>query len=170
MLRNWVPIVLSFVLRAVFLFAVWWVLTLGSRSGIGFGLVVSVVAALVSVPLFPQSGYRLNPVGSLRFVWYFLSRSVLAGFDVARRLLAPVMPLEPGEIRVPMRLPEGAPRWLLANTLSLMPGTLSVRFDGDWLLLHCLDTSLQVEADVQLTEVCVGAVFGIELADGKGGA
>lgn len=155
----------SLSLRTLCLLAVWWALTLGELSGLGFGLVVAFLAAWVSILLFPPSGYRWSLPGLVRFAGYFLVKSLIAGFDVARRLLQPVVAVHPGQIRVPLRLPEGSPRWLLANTLSLMPGTLSVRFEGEWLWLHCLDTRQPVARDVRTTEICVAMVFGLSLSE-----
>ncbi|MBY6033187.1 Na+/H+ antiporter subunit E [Marinobacter daepoensis] len=152
-------------LRTLCLLAVWWALTLGEPSALGFGLVVAVLAAWLSVLLFPPSGYRLSLPGLVRFAGYFLVKSLTAGLDVARRLLKPVVDVHPGQIRVRLRLPDGSPRWLLANTLSLMPGTLSVRFEGEWLWLHCLDTRQAVIRDVRTTEARVATVFGLSLSE-----
>ncbi|HLT14539.1 MAG TPA: Na+/H+ antiporter subunit E [Marinobacter sp.] len=160
--------VIVVVLRSLSLFVVWWVLTLGDASGLGFGIVVSVIVAALSIRLFPPSGYRLRPFGLLLFFRYFLLRSVLAGLDVARRVLAPTLPVNPGEITLSLRLPEGSPRWLLANTLSLMPGTLSVLLDGDQLTLHCLDVSEPVEPDLREAERQIARVFGLQLNSDHG--
>jgi multicomponent Na+:H+ antiporter subunit E len=150
------------------LFTVWWVLTLGDVDGLVFGAVVTALASVYSMRLFPPSSYRVRPLGLLAFVGYFTSRSVVAGLDVARRLLSPALPVEPGEIPVTLSLPPGSPRWLLANTLSLMPGTLSVLLEEDQLILHCLDTSAPVIEDVRATERQVARMFGISLPHGDG--
>lgn len=160
--------VITFLLRGAALFLVWWALTLGEVGGLGFGAIVVVLVAGLSLRLFPSSGYQLRPVGLVLFFFYFLSRSVVAGVDVARRLLSPALPVQPGEITLTLRLPEGSPRWLLANTLSLMPGTLSALLEGDRLTLHCLDTRDPVEQDVRETERQVGRVFGLAPANTTG--
>lgn len=155
--------VIVVVLRSITLLLVWWVLTLGDTSGLVFGGGVSVIVATLSIRLFPPSGYRLRPFGLLLFFRYFLSRSVVAGLDVARRVLSPTLPVNPGEVTLSLRLPEGSPRWLLANTLSLMPGTLSVLLDGDQLTLHCLDISEPVEPDLREAERQIARAFGMQL-------
>jgi multicomponent Na+:H+ antiporter subunit E len=145
-------------LRGAALLLVWWALTLGETSALGFGLGVTALVAWLSVRLFPPSGYRLQPLGLMLFLGYFLTRSVVAGLDVTRRLLSPALPVHPGEIILTLRL-------LLANTLSLMPGTLSALLEGDQLTLHCLDTREPVEQDVRETERQVARVFGLSLDD-----
>ncbi len=129
---------------------------------------VIVLVAWLSVLLFPPSIHRLHPLGLVQFIAYFLGHSVLAGVDVARRLLTPSLAITPGEITLSLRLPEGGPRWLLANTLSLMPGTLSVHFDNNLLTVHCLDTSVDIEAGVRRAESQVARAFRIPLAPWEG--
>ena len=82
-----------------------------------------------------------------------------AGVDVARRLLSPRLPINPGYVSYTTSLPAGGPRWLLANVLSLLPGTLSVTLRGDQLELHCLDTALPVREDVARTELRITRMF-----------
>ncbi|KPQ29236.1 MAG: multicomponent Na+:H+ antiporter subunit E [Marinobacter excellens HL-55] len=156
---------ITVVFRGTVLFVAWWALTLGESSGLAFGAVVSALVAVVSLRLFPASGFSVRPAGLMLFLGYFLSRSVVAGVDVARRLLSPALPVQPGEITLTLNLPEGSPRWLLANTLSLMPGTLSILLEGNRLTLHCLDIRDRVERDVRETERQVGRVFGLAVDD-----
>src|SRR5690554_5685175 len=155
---------LSLLLRGASLLVVWWALTLGETSALGFGLGVTALVAWLSVRLFPPSGYRLQPLGLLSFLGYFLTRSVVAGLDVARRLLSPALPVHPGEITLTLYLPEGSPRWLLANTLSLMRGTPSALLEGDQLTLHSLETRAPVAQDVAESERQLARVFAPSLS------
>jgi multicomponent Na+:H+ antiporter subunit E len=158
--------VFTFLVRLLILSVIWWALTLGDARGwlMAIGIVLLVTA--VSMRLFPPSDYHLRPVALIRFFGFFLIRSVVAGVDVARRLLSPSLPVDPAEISVVVRLPAGGPRALLANVLSLMPGTLSVTLEGDRILVHCLDRQMPVEADLRNTEARIAAVFGIHLESG----
>ena len=147
--------------RAVLLLLVWWALTEGDPSGAGFGLVITLSVTLISLRLVPPGTARVRVVPCVQFLLFFMGRSVAAGIDVARRLLSPALPVSPGYLTVYLTLPEGGPRWLLANTLSLMPGTLSVHLDGHRLDLHCLDTRDPIERDVRAVEWKVAQVFGL---------
>ncbi|MFN2361928.1 MAG: Na+/H+ antiporter subunit E [Marinobacter sp.] len=151
--------------RLILLLLVWWALTEGDHSGILFGLVIAVLVMLISWRLFPVGKGRIRPLPFLSFLLFFLGRSVVAGIDIARRLLAPSLPVRPGYRTFHLKLPEGGPRWLLANTLSLMPGTLAVNLDGERLELHCLDIRDPIEKDVQAAEQRVARVFGISMTD-----
>lgn len=154
----------AFFLRASAFYFVWWVLTEGDPSGLMFGAAIVVLVSILSCQLYPPSRHVLHLPGILTFAGYFVVRSVAAGLDVARRLLSPTVKVNPGYLTVSTCLPEGSPRWLLANTLSLMPGTLSVQLQGDSLELHCLDLDLPVADDVRATEHKVAGVFGLETA------
>ncbi|MCL7943501.1 Na+/H+ antiporter subunit E [Marinobacter sp. ATCH36] len=158
--------VITILSRMILLLLVWWAFTEGDRSGIGFGLVIVILASFISLRLFPPGTARVRPLPFLLFMLFFIGRSVVAGIDVARRLLSPSLPVNPGYLTFYLSLPEGSPCWLLANTMSLMPGTLSVSLDGTRLDLHCLDTRDPVEADLKAVEQKIARVFGLSLHDG----
>ncbi|MFO7994860.1 MAG: Na+/H+ antiporter subunit E [Marinobacter sp.] len=151
----------AFFLRAGILYAAWWVMTEGDASGLAPGAAIVILVSLLSCRLYPPSLHVIHPLGALVFAGYFILRSVAAGVDVGRRLLSPSVPVNPGYITIRTSLPAGSPRWLLANALSLMPGTLSVRLMGTSLELHCLDLDLPVKEDVRLAERKVAGVFGL---------
>lgn len=158
-MSRWVTLVL----RALLLWLVWWALTDGDATGLLFGGIVSLLVSSLSLVLFPPSPHIIRVHALPGFALFFLSHSLLAAVDVSRRLLSPSLPVTPGYLRAPLSLPEGVPRWLLANTLSLLPGTLSVTLDGDEIELHCLDLTQPVRQEVEQTQRCVARLFGLTL-------
>jgi hypothetical protein len=66
----------------------------------------------------------------------------------------------------PMRRPEpaGAGRLVLANTLNLLPGTLSVSLEGEHLHLNVLDTRRPIVAEVRAAERHLARMLGLQLA------
>ncbi len=147
------------ILRSLLGLLIWWLLTEGRSDGLWFGVPVVVLAVALSLYLQPPVAWRLSFSGALAFWWFFSLRSLLAGLDVARRVLSRSMPIQPGSMTLQTELPAGAPRWLLAMTLSLLPGTLSVRLSDNQLLLHCLDLSQPVEDEFRLTELKISRLF-----------
>ncbi|WP_166258094.1 Na+/H+ antiporter subunit E [Marinobacter salicampi] len=147
------------VFRGLALYLLWWVLTEGDSSGLTAGLVITVAITLISLGLFPASRYRIRPVAAVGFTVHFLLRSVAGGTDVAHRLLKPRLDIKPGYRTFYTTLPKNGPRWLLANTLSLTPGTISANLKGDCLELHCLDITAVTEDDFRDTEARVAAMF-----------
>lgn len=151
--------------RAAVFAGLWAILNSGDGESWLLGAPVVVVAALLSVAVLPPARWNARPIGALRFVVYFLSKSVLSSVDVALRVLAPRMRLKPGIIRYPFRLPTDGTRVIMADTASLLPGTLSVGIDGDELVIHALDTRLPVMEELRELEARVAAIYGISLGE-----
>jgi multicomponent Na+:H+ antiporter subunit E len=149
----------SAAIRTALLLLTWWALTEGDPEGTVFGLFAALLVALLSLRFFPAPGHRPRLLAAMVFSGYFMLRSVVAGVDVARRLLSPRLPIKPGYVTYTTSLPAGSPRWLLANTLSLLPGTISVTLQGAELELHCLDTDTAVREDVARTEQRIARMF-----------
>jgi multicomponent Na+:H+ antiporter subunit E len=154
----------AYAIRAALLLVLWWAFT-EATGGWSFGVPLAALAAAVSLWLTPPARHvpRLRRLPA--FAAYFLLQSLRAGWDVARRTLHPRLPLRPGLLRLPARLPDGAPTWWLMITLSLLPGTLSVRLDGRTLEVHCLDAGSDAAADVHAAQIQLAALFGAPLAD-----
>ena len=89
------------------------------------------------------SGYRLT-LGSARatlgYAGYFLNELVKANLSVARVVLNPALPIKPAIVRVRTRLRNPGARLLLANSITLTPGTLTVEMNGEWLYVHWVVT------------------------------
>ena len=95
------------------------------------------------------------------FVPYFLWRSVVGSCDVAWRAMHWSLPISPAMLSYPFRLPsEGFARVVFANCLSLSPGTLSVAWQEDTLLVHLITDSPESAAAVRRLESQVAWMFG----------
>ena len=82
--------------------------------------------------------------GGSRFVLYFfwLLWSVLqANLQVAYLVLHPKMPIRPGLIRLRTKLRNRAGHVILANSITLTPGTITVDFDDGTYSVHALAPS-----------------------------
>ena len=156
--------------RWIVIAAIWWIISEGDRSSLWLGGFVALAAAVLSMRLRPDGIPGLSPFGVLRFARFFLVESVLGGVDVALRALKPSMPIDPRFVSYPLRLTDVSARVLFANTLSLLPGTLSVQLAGDALIVHALDCSGDVIGGIAEVEERVAGVFGIVLAGAPGGA
>lgn len=139
----------------------WWIVSEGQPSALPVGLLAITAVVGLSLVLAPRPRQAVRLWGLVLFLGYFLSRSLLAGLDVARRILQPALPIDPILERVPLSLQPGPPRWLLANTLSLLPGTLTVALEDDMLVLHCLNHSSDRLAEIRAVERRVARVFGL---------
>lgn len=133
------PAYYGFVFGVVFL--VWWLLV-GSLAlqELVAGLVVAAgVTLLYGRRLAIFTGFRLVPAAPLYILFYlghFLVAMVKANLDLARRVLSPSLPIHPGFVEVRTKLESPLGKLLLANTITLTPGTLSVDVVGDRILVH----------------------------------
>ncbi|WP_283434075.1 Na+/H+ antiporter subunit E [Neorhodopirellula lusitana] len=82
------------------------------------------------------------------FFWYapWLAKEIVtSNIAVARIILSPVMPLRRNLVRVPTKQKSEIGRVILANSITLTPGTVSVRLEQDEILVHGLSVYGTVE-------------------------
>jgi multicomponent Na+:H+ antiporter subunit E len=152
--------------RAAVFAAVWWVVAEADPEGRVFGVPFVMLATYASLTLTPSRLWRIRPLGAVRYAWYFAHQSILGGIDVALRAIRPSMPLDPELVEYRMRLVPEHSRVLFADTVSLLPGTLSTGFEGDRLTMHVIDRGLPVEQSLRDVEERVADLFGIDLIEG----
>ena len=129
-------------LAVFFMLLALWLMLMGSIDieQIVAGTVVSVaVLIMYGSRLSIFAGVRwswLIPVHIVRYLVAFFAALVSANIDLARRVLTPSLPIRPAlvEVKTGLRSPLG--RMVLANTITLTPGTLTVDVVGDTLLVH----------------------------------
>ena len=79
------------------------------------------------------------------FLWYFLvliKEIVIANIDVIRRVYTVEETMEPVIVKFKVNLKSDMARVLLANSITLTPGTITVSLEEDEYTVHCLDESL----------------------------
>lgn len=146
--------------RRVLLFALlWWALTGGTHDAWRFGGPVILLAGAASMWLQPRRRIRIRARELPRFLGFFFWQSLRAGFDVAFRALQPRRPLSPAVLEYPLSLPQGPARVLLADTVSLLPGTLTAGLEADRLIVHVLDARLPMRESLSQVEERVAALF-----------
>lgn len=153
-------------IRAALFALMWWMLTDGALDSWLVGTPVILFATVVSVLLLPPLLWSLT--GTVRFVPFSLWRSLSGGVDVARRALHPRLPISPGLFHHRWRLPPGLPRVFMVNTVSLLPGTLSLELDANCLQVHVLDEGKGLLSELEKVEQRVAAMFGISLPPSRG--
>lgn len=109
------------------------------------GAVVSVITVLLFGRYFVRNtGKFFQP---LRYFWLlvflvvFIWECLKANLDVAYRVLHPRMPIKPGIVRVNLGLKSDIAKTILANSITMTPGTISVDLIGDVLYVHWIYVS-----------------------------
>jgi len=104
------------------------------------GSVASLICTLFFGHFFVSSVYKL--LQPKRYFWFmvylvvFIWECIKANLDVAYRVLHPAMPIKPGIVKVKTSLRSDLARTLLANSITMTPGTISVDLIGDCLYVH----------------------------------
>lgn len=107
------------------------------------GIAVSAILTLILTKYVNYSfDYKL-PYRLLVFIFVylpvFLWQLVLANIDVARRVLSPKIPLNPGFVKVDTELEGEFAKLTLANSITLTPGTLSIDVHEQDIYIHTVD-------------------------------
>ena len=110
---------------------------------LGIGAVLSVLLSLLFCSRCDVfSELKLTPealVYTLIYLVVFLYELIKSNLDVARRVVTPSLPINPGIVEVKTRLHSKMGRMILANSITLTPGTLTIDIVGDTLYIHWID-------------------------------
>ena len=109
-------------------------------------VVGSVVSLMLTFLIANMVDYKVDfklPIRLLVFIFVyvpvFIYQLVLANLDVARRVLSPKIPLNPGFVKIKTDLKGDFAKLTLANSITLTPGTLSIDVDGEYMYIHTVD-------------------------------
>ena len=156
-LRNLTPMIS----RGAVFALLWWLLTEGRTGTWWFGAPLVLLTTWISYLLARPSPRSLP--GLLRLLPFFIVHSLKGGFDVAWRAFHPSLPIIPVLVDYRIHLKDEQAEVFMANTASLLPGTLSARLEGDCLQVHVLDGNGGFQAELELLERRVAALFLITL-------
>ena len=132
---------IAFIITTILCFITYLILTTGSGTvglwsieEILLGLILSLIAGFVTRNVFIKKDLRmLNPIRWLIFVGYvvgpFFIGMAKANFDVAYRVITGK--INPGIVKISPNLKTDLGITLLANSITLTPGTLSVDIDEE---------------------------------------
>lgn len=149
----------------IFVFLVLWLLWLLLAGNVtveelAAGFIVATVVTLVAkARLGIFNGILLNtraPIAFVRYLGYFFVALLKANFDMARRVLSPSLPLHPAVVEVKTSLQSELGRLILANSITLTPGTLSVDVRNDHILVHWVDCSAGTDLARATQEIAAG--------------
>jgi multicomponent Na+:H+ antiporter subunit E len=137
---------MKYIFGFIILFGFWLLFTVSLDVQ---NLIVGAVAALITVLFF--SRHFVKPVWKMlqpqRYFWFviylivFIWECIKANFDVAYRVLHPAMPIKPGIIKVKLSLKTNIAKTILANSITMTPGTITVDLIGDILYVHWIYVS-----------------------------
>ncbi len=107
----------------------------------GFAVASIVAITLSQITFTTAPTVRGSPMRVFRFglyVPYLIWEIVKANIAISLVILRPSMPIDPTLCRVRTRVRSGLPLLALSNSITLTPGTLTVRADDQRLVVHAL--------------------------------
>ncbi len=116
------------------------------------GAGVALLAALLVAPMLESVPWIIDPrrwLGFLAFLPIFLWALIKANLHIAYLVLHPSLPIHPSIRRVKSSLKGPLARSMLANAITLTPGTLTVEMEGEDLYVHCVDARFADDKDAQ---------------------
>ncbi|NLC32763.1 MAG: Na+/H+ antiporter subunit E [Clostridiales bacterium] len=115
-----------------------------------FGLVISTALAwFIQRFITPKFTLRnqwkiaAQVPGYLRYVWLLIKEITLANFAVMRLILTDRDVVVPKLVTLNTKLKTNTARIVLADCITLTPGTITVHLEENEYLVHCLDESME---------------------------
>jgi multicomponent Na+:H+ antiporter subunit E len=139
----------------LFLFAIW-VLLSGHYTPlmILFGVLSTlfVVFLATRADLIDRETQPVLIKLSVLFYWVWLGREIIkSNIDVARRILSPGLPISPTVFTIRASQKSELGRVTYANSITLVPGTVTMDVDGDVFTVHAL--TREAAADLKRGEM-----------------
>jgi len=132
---------MKYIALFILAFIFWLLLTFNiDISNIIVGIVAALITALVFGKYFikdvipflqPQRYFWL-----IIYLFIFTWECIKANFDVAYRVLHPAMPIKPGIVKVKTDLKTNIAKTILANSITMTPGTITVDIIDDYIYVH----------------------------------
>ena len=148
-------------LHFLILLVIWLMLTWSLQwQEVAVGIVIALIAELMLGDIFPSGAVKIfYPHRLFWLVIYtveFIGFVIKANFDVAYRVLNLYLPIRPGIVKVRTKLKTDMARTFLANSITLTPGTVSIRVHGPYITVHAIaddvaDGLLEGEMDRRVT-------------------
>lgn len=122
-------------------FGLWLILTWTLYlPSVVIGLVISIIVAIIFGGYFSYHPIKILQPHRLFwliiYIFIFGWECLKANIDVAYRVIHPERPLKPGIVTIKTKLKTDLAKAMLANSITMTPGTMSVDIDGDTLYIH----------------------------------
>jgi multicomponent Na+:H+ antiporter subunit E len=107
------------------------------------GFVLSFIVAALTYEYFTTSGLKsLTPkkiMYQIQYLFVFLVALVKSNLHVAKIVLTPSLPIHPGIVEFETKLKSDIGKMVLANSITLTPGTLTVDVIDNRFFIHWLE-------------------------------
>ncbi len=147
-------------LKITVLFAIWLVLSgTDNPFHVGLGLVASCGVAWLNSGRADSYARHFPVVGMLWYLPWLLGRIVQSGLHLTALILRPSLPIAPRLIHYRTNLQHQVGIVLLANSITLTPGTITVEVQAQELVVHAIDAEAGHDLTTQRMERHIDRMF-----------
>lgn len=107
-----------------------------SMSNLVIGSIIGYLVLLILRPILGPSAYFYKLPQTLRFIVYFFKEMLVSSLRVGYDVITPTHYNKPGIVAIPLDAKTDIEITLLANLISLTPGTLSLDLSPDRSILY----------------------------------
>jgi multicomponent Na+:H+ antiporter subunit E len=134
----------NFIYLFLILLIIWLALTSSYQwQELSIGVLISFILSLIlhknylALGLPPLSIKRI--AFAIAYIVVLFKEIMMANIDVAYRVIHPKMPIKPGIVVIKTTLKHDIAKMILANSITLTPGTFTLDILGDTLLIHWIN-------------------------------
>jgi multicomponent Na+:H+ antiporter subunit E len=134
----------DFIYLFFILMIIWLALTLSFNK---VELITGIIVCLILSSVLFRNYHKIGlPRFSLKRIIYLciyiivlFKEIIIANFDVAYRVIHPKLPIKPGIVIIKTELKNDLAKMILANSITLTPGTFTLDINDDKLLIHWIN-------------------------------
>jgi multicomponent Na+:H+ antiporter subunit E len=151
MVKKWIQytnvdggviLVVNFILLFISLFVIWTGLVFpesGQEMIIGI-ILSSGISILVLARMKDKRNFKISGIMyGIKFIFIFTRELIVANVTMAKIVLSPSLPISPKIVKVHTIIDSKVGRALLANAITLTPGTLTIDMIDNDLYIHVVD-------------------------------
>lgn len=133
-------------LKGLMLYMIFWII-LAEKLNIQvilIGLLITVIIGFYSFKMknesIPGKRYQILGKSKLRmdYILLLIKEIIIASIQVAKIVLSRELKISPSVIKFRTRLKKDLSKMILANSITLTPGTLTIEVKGDEFTVHCI--------------------------------
>jgi len=144
---------MKYIATFIVLFSVYLLLAGFALEEMVLGALISVLLTVILAKFVDYQIDFLLPVKLVKFLVIYLPvfiwKLIVANLDIAKRVLSPKIPLNPGIVKIKTDLKGDFGKLVLANSITLTPGTLSIDIVDDYIYVHTVDVKGKNEDENQ---------------------
>ena len=136
----------KFIYTFIIVLLIWYAFTTSLQPAeIVLGIILSLIIAWITIKNFNCcSPILITPshIGYfIKYFFVFLGALIKANLDVAKRVISPKLPINPGIVSFKTKLTNDFAKMVLANSITLTPGTLTIDVVDDTFYIHWIDVT-----------------------------